>query len=636
MQKCNPIFEIAGHACRPVVWRLAQQTHQRNAFVRWCLLFGLFISWWFTFVRDYIPSALPSFTEFYKMKGKHFWDKFQKRLKLERSQKLMRKRKNRHSLEDQNATVDAVLAKAEDEQLDNSIESADERELKIDSLLHVLEEYVTSSISPKNQHYDDEQLANEIDTLSIAVQRLKREMLGLDSEELVPSKNAPVESGDEEVATANPRLQLAIQALDDLSKEVPYMTRSEEQEEYDQVSSPGNGTETTIEALSSQSFGEVGATFSELGSTFSEEFYSCDSFNADEEEEDDDDDEDFMQSYSHEVDSVDGKESITETTSMHSPEDKISSSEVSEASEGIEEATEPLEQTNSEHASTDADAIDLVDEALPEKDVGGMDTAEESSEEREHSEVPIKVELVESPGEGKTSFNRTDDDRADDDGAEETEMSSDKKRRSPRGWKEVFARRKLQDEGKSSFHDDDGVDDGVDTGAEPATKAIHVQPVKAVAESGETANFDIIKDGENSHPQKIADTVPNPKRQTGKEEKNWRRKHRGTSSPTKDDTKKKKQQRKERKKEKKRTKRFITYKDELARLEEAMKKERPKFSMSGDVTLVSKAIKYLRAKLLQQAKDEAPNPDPLPPKLMKASLDAANSAPLEGRLQQLC
>jgi hypothetical protein len=72
---------------------------------------------------------------------------------------------------------------------------------------------------------------------------------------------------------------------------------------------------------------------------------------------------------------------------------------------------------------------------------------------------------------------------------------------------------------------------------------------------------------------------------------------------------------------------FITYKDELARLEEAMKKERPKFRMSGDVTLVSKTIKYLRAKLLQQAKDEAPNPDPLPPKLMKASLDAANSAP---------
>jgi hypothetical protein len=606
-------------------------------FVDVCFLASLYrggsLSFEITYPLRYHPS-----TEFYKMKGKQFWDKFQSRLKLERSQKLMRKHKNRRSLKDQNATVDGVLTKAEDEQLDTSIQAADERELEIDSLLHVLEEYVTSSISPRNQDYDDEQLANEIDTLSIAVQRLKREMLGLDSEELVPSKNASVESGDEEVATANPRLQLAIQALDDLSKEVPYMTRSEEQEEYDQVSFSGNGTEATIEAISSQSFSEVGATFSGLGSPFSQDFYSCDSSYADEEEEDDDD-EDFMKAYSYELDSVDGKESITETTSMHSPEDKIPSSGVSEASEGTEEATEPLEQTNLEHASTDADAMDLVDEDLPEQEVDlpeqeidlpeqeveGMDTAEELPEEREHSEVPIKVELVESPGEGNTSFNRTDDDRADDDGAKETEKSLDKKRKSPRAWKEVFARRRLQDEGKSSFHDVDGVDDGVDTGAEPATKAIHVQPAKAAAESGETANFDMIKDGENSLLKKVADTVSNLKRQTGKEEKNWRRKHRGTSSPSKDDTKKKKQPRKEKRKEKKRTKRFITYKDELARLEEAMKKERPKFLMSGDVTLVSKAIKYLRAKLLQQ--DEAPNTDPLPPKLMKASLDASISAP---------
>ena len=65
------------------------------------------------------------------------------------------------------------------------------------------------------------------------------------------------------------------------------------------------------------------------------------------------------------------------------------------------------------------------------------------------------------------------------------------------------------------------------------------------------------------------------------------------------------------KKEKK--KRFIIYKDEMALVEESMKRERPKFSMEEEATIASRVIKYFRVRLLQEAKEQqGPYLEPYP------------------------
>ena len=96
-----------------------------------------------------------------------FWGKFQKRLKSERSRKLKwRFSKKKSSAKEEEDNDDDLIAEANEE-----------RETTIDSLLHVLEECLTSSIVPGE---GSEDLDNEIDTLSNAVLKLKQEMEGIE------------------------------------------------------------------------------------------------------------------------------------------------------------------------------------------------------------------------------------------------------------------------------------------------------------------------------------------------------------------------------------------------------------------------------------------------------------------------
>lgn len=643
----------------------------------------------------------------------------------------MRKRRHRRSTEDENASIAAELAKAEEEQLDATIQAADERELKIDSLLHVLEEYVTSSIAPTNGEYEDEDLANEIDTLSVAVQKLKREMLGLDWEELPVTKSVPPESTKEEGSTGNSGLQLAIQALDDLSKEVPHLTQSDEQEEYDEeVSSPGSGTEKSVDAFMSRSFGEVGASFSV-------EYYSCDSSSSD--DDDDEDYEDCMSNYSNELNPVDCKDPIPDTTSIlpqakkslipevfEAPEEYIeevgtesyeeeavqdtsnattgdpmvdisvgnmptpqttgpSKEIIAKELESLEQELDPnrngddlLGESTLKDEHIDPDTIGLVVEAGAPKEeieqdaefpdatlckVSGEAPLEESKLKDENTEPnavdpedmadglngaiehdakPLYTPLLKDVSgnavfeesmfkdeniDSNKSVNAAEYFQTDHPADNEVEpTSSENNRRSPGGWKEVFARRKAQEEGKGIVNEDGSGASSDTAGAKTGTKAIHTTQADSRKRNEQLASSAATNESLFTSQKQVADPLSYSKDQTMKEGMKWQRKTREKSSPTKDGTQKKKQARKERKKEKKRRRRLIAYKDELARLEEAMKKERPKFNMSGDVNLVSRTIQFLRAKLLQQSKDEAPNPEPLPPKLMRASLGVVSPA----------
>eukprot|EP00980_Cylindrotheca_fusiformis_P017828 scaffold5649_cov130-Cylindrotheca_fusiformis.AAC.3 len=599
------------------------------------------------------------------MKGKQFWDKFQSRLKVERTQKLTRKRKNGHSLQDHSAAIDAALSQAGDSRGDHTLQAAEERELQIDSLLHVLEEYLTSSISQRDGEYDSKELTNEIDTLSIAVQKLKQEMLGIDYEqEPLPSMNAPLDRND---APCLPRTQLAVRALDHLSNEVPQMTRSSEGEENEESSCP----EATIGAISSPYSG------GEIGISLSEEYLSCDAAITSSDQ-DDGEYEDCNARYSNNIDLVvDKNEEILDTTVV-SQDEQSSHLDMCRNSKGNTGATgtlqslqvpegynahtaEPPEMDDSEE-SVDKSEVDVLSReggrasdryelgvadtknvtmqsilseegpdpspindstktGKPKQQLGGMNPpTNEPPEERGDFKISSKV------GSSDSSFFEKESTSFDYDAPCQTaqkregkiaSLSSETNGRSPGGRREIIDKAKLEEEQTDCL--DDKPNGNADPAVETATNSIH-HPHEA-SPLAQHEHLEVIDNTEvrRRNVQKTATAVPFvSKSQRTRVGKKWRRKTGGT--PTRSEVVSQKQK----VVTERRRKRLITYKDELARLEETMKNERPKFSMSGDVNLVSKTILYLKDKILQQAKDEEPNPEPLPPQLMQASLIAAN------------
>ena len=95
------------------------------------------------------------------MNTKLFWVNVNKRMKYERAQRLQRRRKAGVKRDDSKTT-----------QIDF------EQQLQTECILQVLEEYVTASLSRKDENYDNERLSDDIDIISIAVQKLKKDMGG--------------------------------------------------------------------------------------------------------------------------------------------------------------------------------------------------------------------------------------------------------------------------------------------------------------------------------------------------------------------------------------------------------------------------------------------------------------------------
>mmetsp|Transcript_42104 Transcript_42104/g.101556 ORF Transcript_42104/g.101556 Transcript_42104/m.101556 type:complete len:451 (-) Transcript_42104:1268-2620(-) len=130
------------------------------------------------------------------MNTKLFWENVNKRMKYERAQRLQRRRKA------------GVKRSGKINQMN------EEKQLQIECLLQVLEEYVTASLSHPEEHYDNEKLSEDIDIISIAVQKLKKDMT--DDVLLAAGISSKAENASD---TESPGLSLALKVLDDLAED---------------------------------------------------------------------------------------------------------------------------------------------------------------------------------------------------------------------------------------------------------------------------------------------------------------------------------------------------------------------------------------------------------------------------------
>ncbi|CAJ1935652.1 unnamed protein product [Cylindrotheca closterium] len=131
------------------------------------------------------------------MNTKLFWENVNKRMKYERAQRLQRRRKA------------GVKRSVKINQMD------EEKQLQIECLLQVLEEYVTASLSHPEEPYRNEQLSEDIDIIYIAVQKLKKDM----ADDVLLAAGISSEAEDNANENESPGLTLALKVLDDLAND---------------------------------------------------------------------------------------------------------------------------------------------------------------------------------------------------------------------------------------------------------------------------------------------------------------------------------------------------------------------------------------------------------------------------------
>ncbi|KAL3932439.1 MAG: hypothetical protein SGBAC_010849 [Bacillariaceae sp.] len=130
------------------------------------------------------------------MNTKLFWEKVNKRMKYERAQRLQRRR------------TAGVKRSVKIDQMEV------EKQLQIECLLQVLEEHVTASLLHPEGHYDSERLSEDVDIITIAVQKLKKDM----TDDLLLAAGASIET--ENVRdTESLGLSLALKVLDGLTED---------------------------------------------------------------------------------------------------------------------------------------------------------------------------------------------------------------------------------------------------------------------------------------------------------------------------------------------------------------------------------------------------------------------------------
>jgi hypothetical protein len=520
-----------------------------------------------------------------------FWDKFQSRLKLERSKKQKRKRRKSHKETEreqlpQTKSNQDVVAEKETGVSDliipgdEDLEVINERELQIDSLLHVLEEYLTTSVSTKNAEesgYNE----SDIDTLSNAVKKLKREMQsGLDIKELDSAETLVAADGEvttKDIENVESSLQLAIQALDNLSRDVEDVAiENEKSEKNDEHHKEATPSENITENHLSQSSEEVDS------SNLSEKI-----------------DNGLSPSV---VDSLNNSEKEGDQGRSESQNSSLSSEvEPVELAEDEDLLPEPLEEKNSETSTEQVESIDIV----------SQEVEEECDQPRNEQHLSVDSKS----NNNAFSSGTTDDANPHEDldvllpisskasqpiGEEENNpKETNRKVQSSQDWKAFSGRRRRQDDSeKDSLEQTPGT-----TVAEDRLVKMEVSPYS----------------GEND------ENMSNKKWESRNDFDVFRREHHD-ESPTKEKAKSKLQSLRERYKDKKREKRMIKYDNELALIEESMKKERPKFKMkASEVNLASKMIKRLKVLVLQEVEEEeAPNSDPMPPLLAAAAAKNRN------------
>ena len=518
-----------------------------------------------------------------------FWGKFQKRLKSERSRKLKWRFSKKKS-----------SAKEEEDDDDMIAEANEERETTIDSLLHVLEECLTSSIVPGE---GGEDLDNEIDTLSNAVLKLKQEMEGIETEDNLLSiiqENVDLEFMDDDDSFESlpnsihsPKFKRAIDVLDDIHREV-------------------------LEASKDDAFSDNGTAFFsiERQSTLDiDEFYST----------------------------IDPSEMA-----------RLNALEASRQNE------ERLRAENEVYRQARWKAVKEHQKAAEERKVlKAKESAEREARLKAEKEQDQKINHYVVPFSTNKEFNPNVDVKTDF----AVSKAKAKAKTLTKKWEQDEIRRKeekerMQEASKlETAHLMSTMLDQFERGDEnlPLDEGTSSSKSKGVS-WGDVSN---LLEELDSKRKEVTDTKQDSSDTLNEQKENKRDDSKSldimsmpsskdpctdsikAKNPIKKRTPKAVKQvyasmkaYKEREQEKKnRMRRFISYKDDMALAEEKMKRERPKFSIAEEATLASRVIKYFRARLVQQAKEE-PGPwmEPYPFKTSneedELSFKSTNLAPL--------